>query len=134
MKQESLQKKIIALGFFLLAFSISAHGDDKPGPHGGKIQMPGPFHTEVLNYQDKGFKVYLLDINFENPTSKNSFVKAKIKTKEKEISLLCTPHPDHFYCEKNSSNVKSEGELYILAERNFAKGMEIKYQLPIKEN
>ena len=55
-------------------------------------------------------------------------------TKENEISLLCTPHPDHFYCEKNSSNVKSEGELYILAEINYAKGIEIKYQLPLKEN
>ncbi|MDX1960538.1 MAG: hypothetical protein SFU98_18350 [Leptospiraceae bacterium] len=55
-------------------------------------------------------------------------------TKEKEISLLCTQHSDHFYCEKNPSNIKIEGELYILAERSFAKGMEIKYQLPLKEN
>lgn len=134
MKQNILQNKLLALGLLLFAISISAHGSDKPGPHGGKIQMPGPFHTEILNYQDKGFKVYLLDMNFENPVSKNSSVKAKIKTKEKEISLTCTPHPDHFYCEKNSSNIKNEVELSILAERNFAKGIEIKYQLPLKEN
>lgn len=134
MKLTQLNKQLFTIGFFLLTFSIAAHGDDKPGPHGGKIQMPGAFHTEVLNYQNKGFKVYLLDINFENPISKNSIVKAKIKANDKEFALNCAPHPDHFYCEKNSSNVKGEGDLYILAERNNAKAVEVKYQLPIKEN
>ena len=75
MKLTQLNKQIITIGFFLLTFSIAAHGDDKP-----------------------------------------------------------SMHPDHFYCEKNSSNVKGEGDLYILAERNNAKAVEVKYQLPIKEN
>ncbi|MDX1960539.1 MAG: hypothetical protein SFU98_18355 [Leptospiraceae bacterium] len=40
MKQNPTILKLFALGIFLLAFSISAHGDNKPGQHGGKIQMP----------------------------------------------------------------------------------------------
>ena len=134
MNLRKINQRIFAVLFLLISISIYSHGDDRPGPHGGRIQMPGAFHTEVLNYQDKGCKVYLLDINFENPTSKNSSVKAKMKASDKETSLVCIAHLDHFYCEKNSSNIKSDGDLYILAERNNAKGVEVKYQLPLKEN
>jgi hypothetical protein len=118
----------------MIVISIHAHGDNKPGPHGGKISMPGAFHTEIISYQDTGFKIYLLDINFENPIVSNSSVKAKIKSKGIETALNCKGDKDHFYCAKTSGSVTGAEELYILAERNNAKGIEIKYQLPLKEN
>lgn len=34
--------------FLALTFELFAHGEDHPGPHGGRIQMPGAFHTELI--------------------------------------------------------------------------------------
>ncbi|TGL13597.1 hypothetical protein [Leptospira meyeri] len=129
-------KKIVKLSILLFLISVNqmaAHGEHKPGPHGGAIRMPGAFHTEVLPYQNLGFKVYLLDIHFENPTSKNSKLRGKVVSNEKEFPLKCTGHPDHFYCEIPKGSSVLEGELILFPEWNLQKGAEVKYKLPLFE-
>lgn len=126
--------KIAILAMFLSLQQISAHGEHKPGPHGGQIRMPGAFHTEVLPYQNIGFKIYLLDINFENPTSKNSKLFGKIVSKGKEFPLKCFNHQNHFYCEIPKGSSMEEGDLILSPEWNFQKGADVKYKLPLIES
>lgn len=111
----------------LLALRIAeAHGEDKPGPHGGQIRMPGPYHTElVLN--KSGFKIYLLDINFENPTTKNSMVQASITLEKKTYHLNCKAQINHFICQ--SENLPNSGDLTVNSVRNHIKGNTAYYQL-----
>ncbi|PJZ84020.1 hypothetical protein [Leptospira harrisiae] len=125
--------KLAVLVLFISLNQMAAHGEHKPGPHGGVIRMPGAFHTEVLPYQNLGFKVYLLDINFENPTSKNSKLRAKVISNGMEIPLKCSDHPDHFYCEIPNGKSVLEGELILSPEWNMQKGADVKYKLPLSE-
>ena len=61
-------KLILVFSSLLLINShLFAHGGNKPGPHGGKIKMPGMFHTELILNAPNDFKVYLLDMKFKNP-------------------------------------------------------------------
>ncbi|TGL40310.1 hypothetical protein [Leptospira perdikensis] len=125
--------KIAIFAFFVNSQQIIAHGEHKPGPHGGVISMPGAFHTEVLPYQNLGFKVYFLDLNFENPTSKNSKLSGKIRLNGKEFPLKCSSHPDHFYCEIPKGSSAFEGDLILSPEWNFQKGADVKYKLPLNK-
>ncbi len=125
--------KILVFSVLLAIQPVVAHGEHKPGPNGGVIRMPGAFHTEVLPYKNLGFKVYLLDINFENPTSKNSNVGATIVNAGKEVRLQCSGHPDHFYCELPKGASLAEGELHLSPVWKGQKGAEVKYNLPLKE-
>ncbi|XDD42170.1 hypothetical protein AB3N58_12805 [Leptospira sp. WS60.C2] len=125
--------KITIFSAFLAIQPMFAHGEHKPGPNGGVIRMPGAFHTEVLSYKNLGFKVYLLDINFENPTSKNSDVSATILNAGKEVRLKCSGHPDHFYCEVPKGSSVEEGELHLSPVWKGQKGAEVKYKLPLSE-
>ncbi|TGL88743.1 hypothetical protein EHQ68_08885 [Leptospira congkakensis] len=134
MKPIRFFSRIVFFIIFMSATQVFAHGEHKPGPHGGLIRMPGAFHTEVLPYQNLGFKVYLLDINFENPTSKNSKLQGKVVSKGKEFPLKCKNHPDHFYCEIPGGSSVEEGELILSPEWNFQKGAVVKYKLPLFEN
>jgi len=120
--------KALMLSFiYLLAIEVRAHGMDKPGPHGGQIQMPGVFHTEVVS-EAKGFKVYLLDIQFKNPTVQNSSVEAEITGREGK-KLDCKAMGDHFFCAVEKAPKK--GELIIRSTRENEKGSEAKYKLPL---
>ena len=60
--------KMIFKALVLLIFSSSianTHGMDKLGPHKGYVQMPGAFHTEVVQDKDGSFRIYLLDVEFK---------------------------------------------------------------------
>ncbi len=123
----------IILNTVLVAFigSIAlAHGMDKLGPHKGYIQMPGQFHTEVVQNKDGSFKIYLLDIEFKNPITKNSEVKAKIKS-GRTTELKCMVMTDHFHC-VGAKVALNKGELYLTANRDGIKSNEVVYQLPLK--
>ena len=63
------------LGLMLNFSLVFAHGMNKPGPNGGEIRMPGPFHTEAKAEGANKLKVYLLDMNFKNPVTANSSVE-----------------------------------------------------------
>lgn len=133
MKPKQNLLKLAVLFGLVSAQSIFAHGEHKPGPHGGEIRMPGAFNTEVSSYKDLGFKIYLLDINFENPISKDSSVLGKVLSNGKEIALSCSSHPDHFYCEFPKGVSVSKGELILIPTRAGSKGAQTKYVLPLNE-
>ena len=123
--------KIVTLLSLLLSTEVAfAHGMNKHGPNGGYIKMPGAFHTELV---DKGVNmhVYLLDMNFNNPTTTDSTVKIKYKGSiESEYS--CTKSTDYFVCEKPKNGLKYIKEVIINAIRNNSRGREAVYSLPLK--
>ena len=109
-----------------------AHGEDKPGPHGGHIRMPANFHTEVVANQDGSYQVYLLDMQFQNSIVKNSQVKAYIKNINKKLDLKCeVKGTDHFLCVDPSA--QKSGSLMIKATRNgVVAKKDAEYKLPLK--
>lgn len=121
--------KYILLFAVLLNYNLaSAHGEDKPGPNGGHIRMPGAFHTEVVSTQN-GYKIYLLDIEWKNPTTKNSFIQASVVSGKKTAALSCKQEVNHFFCE---SKLPQKGKLEIQATREGQKGNLASYSLPLK--
>ena len=126
--------KNLFLAIMMTAFSVNvlAHGEDKPGPNGGFIKMPANFHTEVVPEEDGSFRVYLLDINFQNPVVKKSDVKAWIKNGKKKKSIHChVMGSDHFHC--MPGKVELKGKLILKVNRDGVKaGVDAIYDLPFK--
>lgn len=104
-----------------------AHGD--MGPHGGKIEMPGPFHVELVGKLPI-ITVYLLDMNFENPTIKDSKVEVLLKMNKHQIPLKCSPKKEGFECVLRQKIAISKGELVIKATREKAVGNESIFPIP----
>lgn len=125
-----MNKKIIFIFALLeiLSLQIFAHGEDKPGPHGGYIRMPGAFHTEVLKIKE-GYRIYLLDMNWENPSVADSSVKATVKIGKKKTDLNCVKEKDSYLCK---TKLKEKGELEVTAKREGQMGNEAVYKLPLK--
>jgi hypothetical protein len=108
-----------------------AHGEDKPGPNGGMIRMPGAFHTEVLLENGKQFRVYLLDINFGAATVEKSSVQAEVRDEKKISKLTCSAEKNSFVCSL-PNGLKPKGELIVKATRMGAPGIDAVYELPLK--
>ena len=121
-------KTILILSAIFASLQTFAHGEDVPGPHGGYIQMPANFHTEVVpDKNGKSFKVYLTDLQFKNPLTKNSEVKAQLG----DQNILCSVKKDYFLC-SGAKNLKS-GTLVIKATRDGVVAQtEATYDLPLK--
>lgn len=119
---------------FTLLFSgafAAAHGEDKPGPNGGYIRMPGAYHTEVVVTEPHRLKVFLLDINWKNPTVEDSGVSVTIAS-AKPASTDCIAAKDHFVCElPKNINLKSSGTLSLISTRAKKKGAVATYALPL---
>jgi hypothetical protein len=105
-----------------------AHGNG-PGPNGGVIQMPGSFHTELLT-TEHGVKIFLLDMNFKNPTVKNSEVKVDWNRLKTSVALDCKKESDHFVCPSKEPLIT--GQLQVKAMRDKIKGGLAIYPLPLK--
>lgn len=118
------------LFLIMMPFSLTvfAHGEDKPGPHGGHIRMPGAFHTEIVKDKE-GYRVYLLDINWKNPSVLDSSVSANIQAGKKKTNLSCAKESDSYLCK---SSLPEKGELNITAKREGQTGHVAKYKLPLK--
>lgn len=119
------------LTLILLTVSVKSfgHGEDKFGPNGGYLKMPGGFHTEVVPDKDGKLKIFLLDINFKSPVVKNSKVTATVNNGNKK-EINCTTKRDHFLCETTKADL-TKGTLTIIAERSTIKGAEAIYELPL---
>ncbi len=120
---------ILLLGLSNIVF---AHGEDKLGPHGGYIRMPGPFHTEVLALSKFQLKIYLLDIQWQNPTTNDS--KIEVKYKKGKVSELakCEPSGLFFNCSFSGNvNLKAKAKIEVIAERGKQKGSVATYELPL---
>ena len=125
-----MNAKSSLLGIGLLFFSLTClgHGEEKPGPNGGFIQMPGAFHTEIVPVNKSVLKVYLLDMEWKNPTVKDSEVVMTYKKRKAN----CKKQTDHFLCQFKVLNLTKKGELGLLAKRENAQGNAQTYELPLK--
>lgn len=94
--------------------------------------MPGAFHTEVVPADSSALKIYLLDMNWKNPTVKDSFVQVVYKKTSVSKALLCKPQRDHFLCLGNASVDLKSGKLEIIAQRDQQKGNSVVYDLPLQ--
>lgn len=120
--------------FSIYSVLSSAHGEDKPGPHEGHIRMPGAFHTEVVITTSQKIKVYLLDMNWQNPVVKNSNIQVTYKSKRLE-KAACSVTSDHFTCEFSKKvDLTKKGTLNIEAEREGNKGATAIYELPLSHH
>lgn len=113
-----------------MPLTLLAHGEDKPGPHGGFIRMPGGFHTEVSISKDK-LSVYLLDINWKNPSIKDSTVKVDYVQNSKLSSLTCEASKTSFSCILPKEFNSNEGTLVVKAKREGMRGAAAEYPLPL---
>ncbi len=130
-------KTLVILVLSLSFHFASAHGEDKLGPHGGYIRMPGGFHTEVLKDSKNSIKIYLLDINWKNPSIKDSSVQLTLndnqKTDNQKSTAQCEQKTDHFVCTfPPTVDLTKKAELKVVAQRENQKGMEVTYELPLK--
>lgn len=123
-----IAKALISIFLIFASYGMLAHGEHEVGPNGGTIRMPGGFHTELIVLKE-GLKVYLLDIEFKNPSTKNGSLKAKIVQGKSEQKLECQAHPDHFFCPV--SKVPSSGKIVLKATREKMEGIDAVYDLPI---
>ena len=116
----------------ILVFSTSfvfAHGEDKPGPHGGVIRMPGAYHTEVVLLGASKLKVYLLDIHWKNPSVKDSSVSVTFG----EEKIQCEKEREFFVCTFDESvDLKSKGKLVVESIREKQRGNLVEYEVPLK--
>lgn len=121
--------KMIILLLVTIPLNVYAHGEDKPGPHGGHIRMPGAFHTELV-LSNQSAKVYLLDARFKNPMTKNSQVGLILNSHHESKEISCKVKEDHFDCPLPAKLTGFSG-ISLKAVRNGAKGQEAKYPLPL---
>jgi hypothetical protein len=111
---------------------VYAHGEDKLGPNGGFIRMPGAFHTEILPLGANKLKVYLLDINWKNPSVSNSSLSVTLNSK-KIPKDKCQIKEKYYLCEfPKGVDLTKKGELSIEAQRENQKGNKVSYELPLK--
>ncbi len=111
----------------LTSLSAFGHGENKPGPHKGHIRMPGPFHTELV-LESSVVKIYLLDMNFKNPTTLNS--KVVLLLKEKTDEILCVDKESYFECPLPGQSTNYLG-INVKAIRNGVVGKVVYYPLPL---
>lgn len=120
--------KIMFLIISVASFQLFAHGENKPGPHGGVVEMAKNVHTEVNADKDGSFHIFLLDGNIENPTVKNSSLEATIQSSKKDIKLACSVMGGtHFHC-KSKEIRPTEGKLLLKAKRDSV-SVDISYDL-----
>lgn len=123
-----MKKCLILIALTTFRVFAFAHGEEKPGPHGGHIRMPGAFHTEVVK-EKEGYRIYLLDINWKNPSVLDSSVSASIHAGEKKTDLNCSKESDSYFCK---SSLPQKGDLNINAKREGQTGGVATYKLPLK--
>lgn len=127
-----MKKNVLALSILLLVSSFAfAHGEDKPGPHGGFVRMPGAFHTEIAPDSDTEFKMYLLDINWKNPSVKDSTIDIQFIDKSTKIAVQCQQGINFFQCQLAKGHTLKKGKLIVKASREKAVGSEVTYNLPL---
>lgn len=112
--------------------SVLAHGESEPGPHGGEIRMPGAFHVEAVAGDD-ALRVYLLDMQFEDPRVADSSVDAVLKQNGETRRLECEPDGGSktFVCRLPAGFGLTGGELLVDASRGGVPGATARYELPL---
>ena len=126
-------KKIML--YMLCCFSMTlafAHGEDKKGPNGGFVRMPGAFHTELVLAGKNKIKIFLLDIDWKNPSVLKSNIQVSYSG-QTSTDGTCAVQKKYFLCSfPKSVNLYKKGELKITAQREEQKGNQVIYVLPLK--
>lgn len=119
-------------GLPLICGTAFAHGEDEPGPHGGEIRMPGAFHVEAVQHDD-ALRVYLLNMQFEQPKVRNSSVTARLVREGQTTQLECAPLEDTkaFRCPPPAGTSLARGTLAIDATRAGKPANTAEYDLPL---
>jgi len=115
----------------LFSASLFAHGEDQLGPHKGFIRMPGAFHTELV-IQSRAIRVYLLDIEWKNPTNQKSSVDVFVRQKSKIAQTQCLPKRDFFECPLPAGVKLNSGEIVVTAKRENLPEATATYKLPLQ--
>jgi hypothetical protein len=129
-----MTRYLIVLLFFMISFTFTyafSHGEDKPGPHGGFIKMPGAFHTEIVVAAKNSVKIYLLDINWKNP----SVAKSKLETRwnDGELAKCSIEKKKYYLCAFASpADLTQPGKMTVKAERAGQSGALVTYDFPLK--
>ena len=123
---------LLTLSVVFISSMALAHGEDKPGPHQGHIRMPGAFHTELVSAGLDEIKIYLLDISFKNPVTKQSKVNLRLKQGISETEAECTVSQDFFSCKFPKEYKLDRGTLEVKASRLGSSGTTVRYELPLK--
>lgn len=126
--------KSVLVGLIIIASLYAfAHGEDKPGPHGGRVEMAKNVHTEVATDKDGSFHIFLLDGNIENPSTKNSSLEASIKSSKEELRLDCSiMGGTHFHCKSKKVRPK-DGRLDLKVNREGVT-VDVSYDLKMLED
>lgn len=125
-------KQLVLIVLILTTPNAFSHGEDKSGPHGGFIRMPGTYHTEIVPDDKSHLKVYLLDIHWKNPATKNSSVEILLTGKSKTPSQ-CSAKENYFSCTLPTGfDLTKKGQLLINSQREGQKGNQASYELPLK--
>lgn len=128
MKQ--FQTLIIA---FLLSINAYPHGENVPGPRGGFIRMPGPFHIELVPASKDRLQFFLLDMEFKNPIIEKSSVQAKWLRGGVTRNLICLTKKIHFEClVPKEISLKKGTQIEVQATRYEQKGLPVRYTYPFE--
>lgn len=114
-----------------------AHGEDKPGPHGGEVRMPGAFHVELTVRGKHQVRVYLLDMDWANPSVVDSKVEVSHllskSGKTKRQHAKCLKKNNFYLCRfLKEVDLTKEGSLQVTAQREKQKGNAVTYELPLR--
>ena len=121
----------ITLLSLLVGSLVWGHGEEKPGPHGGFIKMPGSFHTELVVDGPRRAKIYLLDFEWKNPTLQDSSVVLTLHGRGR-VRANCVQANDHYVCEFSPAvDLGKKGALVLEAVRAKQKGQSVRYELPL---
>ncbi len=123
------------------ARSALAHGEDTEGPHGGYIRMPGNFHTELAPQRNKTIRLYILDFDFKNPTTKDVTVEMNWQKgsgkkgggkKAQKSPITCTAIADYFQCDTDLSKYSVGDSIEVIVQVGKEKGAAVSYPFPFK--
>ncbi|NUM89268.1 MAG: hypothetical protein HUU37_08705 [Bdellovibrionales bacterium] len=104
-----------------------AHGEDKPGPHGGAIRMPGAFHTEAIVSDTGDLYVYFLDVNFQQLSPKLFKLGAALGSE----TASCTTKAERSECKFPSPLMGKTGKLVLKLQKGKGPKSEAVYELPL---
>ena len=123
--------KIVFLLSLLTNLNLAfAHGEDKPGPNSGYIRMPGAYHTEIIQDGKSALKVYILDLQFKNPSTDQNKLEISHSSK---VKATCEPKDNYYQCTfPETVDLSKKGNLTVASQRKDQVGMVVSYPLPLK--
>lgn len=143
LQRQTLQEKSkrILMAIVPLLFAVSlfsprlglSHGENKPGPNGGHIRMPGAFHTELKEAAPGKYEVYLLDVSLKGTPTDGWSLEAQLNRKSTlPQSLKCQRRKQSYLCEVPESWKIAQGdEITVKASRKNQPGATAVYLLPL---